>query len=121
MIPVGTLADIPVGEGVRVAAADGPIAVFRVEGDGPESGLYAVDDTCPHQRASLADGFVEGGAVECPLHAVCFDLRSGEPDGELTHTPVRTHQVVVVDGTVYVRLSGPAEGAGSAGRAAEVA
>ena len=31
-----------------------PIAVFNVDGD-----LYAIDDTCTHQDASLADGWIE--------------------------------------------------------------
>ncbi|MBO0877156.1 MAG: bifunctional 3-phenylpropionate/cinnamic acid dioxygenase ferredoxin subunit [Pseudonocardia sp.] len=101
MISVGAYAELPVDEALRVEA-DVPIAVFRLA----DGSVYAIDDTCTHQRASLADGFVEDCKVECPLHAVCFDLRTGEPDGVLTRTPVRTHQVIVSDGQVYVRLCG---------------
>jgi 3-phenylpropionate/trans-cinnamate dioxygenase ferredoxin component len=97
MIPAGPLADIPDGEAIRIGG-DSPIAVFHVEGS-----VYAIDDTCTHQSASLADGWVEDCRVECPLHSVCFDLRTGEPDGLLTRVPVRTHRVVVVDGQVYVQ------------------
>ncbi|GAA5173226.1 bifunctional 3-phenylpropionate/cinnamic acid dioxygenase ferredoxin subunit [Pseudonocardia eucalypti] len=103
MIHVGALAAIPLGEAVRVMA-DVPIAVFRVESDGgPGDTVYAIDDTCTHQKASLADGWVEDCRVECPLHAACFDLRTGESDSPLIRKPVRTHQVVVADGQVYVR------------------
>lgn len=100
MISVCALDDIPVGEAVRV---DGevPIAVFNADGT-----LYAIDDTCTHQDASLADGWLDGCTVECPLHASCFDLRTGLPSGPPAKVPVRTHQVVVSDGMVYVR---PAE------------
>lgn len=113
MIPVGALADIPVGEAIRVQA-DVPIAVFRVD-DGAEGTVYAIDDTCTHQKASLADGFLDGCMVECPLHATCFDLRTGRPDGPPAKVPVRTHQVVVSDGMVYLKLAQPAElGAGAA-------
>jgi 3-phenylpropionate/trans-cinnamate dioxygenase ferredoxin component len=101
MIPVGALADIPLGEAVRIMA-DVPIAVFRVDGEIGDA-VYAIDDTCTHQKASLADGWVEDCKVECPLHATCFDLRTGQPDGPPAKTPVRTHQVVVADGQVYVR------------------
>ena len=73
MIYVGELADIPDGESVRVQGSVA-IAVFNVDGD-----LYAIDDTCTHQDASLSDGWLEGCAVECPLHAACFDLRTGAP------------------------------------------
>ena len=59
------------GEAVRVDT-DPPIAVFNEDGE-----FFAIDDTCTHQDASLADGWLEGCAVECPLHASCFDLRTG--------------------------------------------
>jgi 3-phenylpropionate/trans-cinnamate dioxygenase ferredoxin subunit len=98
MILVGALADLPVGEAIRVQA-EVSIAVFRVD----ETTVYAIDDTCTHQRASLSEGWLEGCAVECPLHAACFDLRTGEPDGAIATVPVRTHQVVVVDGLVHLR------------------
>lgn len=99
MISVGAVSDIPVGDAVRVQA-DVPVAVFNVDGD-----LYAIDDTCTHQDASLADGWLEGCMVECPLHAACFDLRTGVPSGPPARRPVRTHQVVVADGHVYLQLS----------------
>jgi 3-phenylpropionate/trans-cinnamate dioxygenase ferredoxin component len=108
MIYVGELADIPEGESVRVEGTVA-IAVFHAEGE-----LFAIDDTCTHQDASLSDGFLEGCAVECPLHAACFDLRTGRPDGPPAKKPVRTHAVSVTDdGQVWVQESVPAV-AGSA-------
>jgi 3-phenylpropionate/trans-cinnamate dioxygenase ferredoxin component len=105
MIFVGRLDDIPHGEAVRVEA-EVPIAVFNVDGE-----LLAIDDTCTHQDASLADGWLEGCTVECPLHASCFDLRTGVPSGLPARTPVRTHDVVVADGLVYVSVAAAAEAA----------
>ena len=105
MILVGRPEDIPLGEAVRVEA-DVPIAVFNVDGE-----LLAIDDTCTHQDASLADGWLEGCRVECPLHAACFDLRTGMPSGPPAKMPVRTHEVVVEDGLVYVRVTVPVEAA----------
>ena len=99
MILVGRLEDIPLGEAVRVEA-EVPIAVFNADGE-----ILAIDDTCTHQDASLADGWVEDCTVECPLHASCFDLRTGMPSGPPARTPVRTHDVVVADGLVYVQVA----------------
>ena len=96
MILVGELLDLPPGESVRVHG-DVAIAVFKVDGE-----LYAIDDTCSHQDASLSDGWLEGCAVECPLHAACFDLRTGMPSGPPAKRPVRTHSVTVEDGMIYV-------------------
>lgn len=104
MIEVCPVDDVPEGAAVR-AATDPPIAVFKVDGE-----LFAIDDTCTHQDASLADGWVEGYLVECPLHASCFDLRTGKATGPPAKRPVRTHRVEVVGGLVFVRPApAPAE------------
>ncbi|SFS31425.1 bifunctional 3-phenylpropionate/cinnamic acid dioxygenase ferredoxin subunit [Saccharopolyspora flava] len=87
------------GESTRFVA-DVPIAVFNADGV-----FYAVDDTCTHQDASLSAGFVEGCFVECPLHAAFFDLRDGKPTCPPAKRALRTHQVLVEGGTVYVQLT----------------
>lgn len=86
-----------------------PIAVFNVDGE-----LFAIDDTCTHQDASLSDGWVEGCAVECPLHSSCFDLRTGAPVGPPAKVPVHTYPVAVVDGVVTVEVADRAAEAASA-------
>jgi 3-phenylpropionate/trans-cinnamate dioxygenase ferredoxin component len=105
MIQVCTTGDLPPGE-ARTVQADVAIAVFNVDGE-----YYAIDDTCTHQDASLADGWLDGCTIECPLHASCFDLRTGRPSGPPAKVPVRTHLVTVADGTVYVHPGVAAEGA----------
>ena len=105
MIPVCPTSALPPGEAIRVEG-DEPIAVFNADGE-----FLAIDDTCTHQDASLADGWLEGCLVECPLHASCFDLRTGKVSGPPAKTPVRTHRVVVDDGMIYVQAGVAAEGA----------
>jgi 3-phenylpropionate/trans-cinnamate dioxygenase ferredoxin component len=100
LIPVCRLADLPRGEAYRLES-DPPVAVFHTD-DGE---VFAIDDTCTHQDASLADGWLEGCEVECPLHASRFDLRTGRADAPPAKLPVRTHQVVVDDGMIHLRLS----------------
>ncbi|MET9323362.1 bifunctional 3-phenylpropionate/cinnamic acid dioxygenase ferredoxin subunit [Streptomyces sp. NPDC003038] len=97
MIPVCRLEDLPAGESVRIDTTP-PIAVFNADGE-----LYAIDDTCSHQDASLSEGWLEGPLVECPLHAASFDLRTGQPTCLPARRPVRTHEVVVEDGIIHVR------------------
>jgi 3-phenylpropionate/trans-cinnamate dioxygenase ferredoxin subunit len=97
MIRACTVDELPPGESVRIAGSPA-IAVFNADGR-----LYAVDDTCTHQDASLADGWLEGCFVECPLHAAQFDLRTGVPTCLPAKEPVRTYSVVVDEGVIYVR------------------
>jgi nitrite reductase/ring-hydroxylating ferredoxin subunit len=96
MIRVCSTDELAPGEALRVDLAE-PVAVFNVDGE-----YLAIDDTCTHQDASLADGWVEGCAVECPLHAACFDLRTGATSGGPTAVGVRTHAVSVHEGSVYL-------------------
>ncbi|GAA3226460.1 bifunctional 3-phenylpropionate/cinnamic acid dioxygenase ferredoxin subunit [Pseudonocardia petroleophila] len=103
MIYVCALADLQPGTARRLPLTP-PVSVFHTT-DGE---LYAIDDTCTHQDASLADGWLEGCEVECPLHAAIFDLRTGEPDGLLARRPVRTHQVVIDADEVYVLVAADA-------------
>ena len=99
MIAVCALENLPAGEAVRIVG-DVPIAIFNVDGT-----LYAIDDTCSHQDASLADGWVEGCEVECPLHASRFNLRTGAVDAPPAKLPVRAHVVAIEDGLIRVELS----------------
>jgi 3-phenylpropionate/trans-cinnamate dioxygenase ferredoxin component len=92
--------DLPPGE-VAVAedTPDGRVAVFNVDGE-----LYGLEDRCSHQQAWLSDGYVEDCAVECPLHASMFDLRTGQPSGLPANRPVRTYRAFLEDGTVKVEV-----------------
>jgi MocE subfamily Rieske [2Fe-2S] domain protein len=76
-----------------------PVAVYCLDGE-----FYATDDTCTHGNASLADGDVEEGVVECPFHAGTFDIRTGEALSFPCVVPLKTYPVIVEDGTVYVDL-----------------
>ena len=89
--------DLPRGEILRVDC-DGlpPVAVFNLDG-----AYFAIDDTCSHGQASLADGEIDGGLVECPFHGGCFDIRTGLPAGAPCTEPVARYDLVVEDDAVY--------------------
>ena len=99
MIRACALMDLPPGEAVRIVGPHAPIAIFNAGG-----AIYAIDDTCSHQDASLSEGWLEGCFVECPLHAASFDLRTGEATCLPAKRPVKTHSVHVNDGEVYVEV-----------------
>lgn len=80
-----------------VAGTGDDVAVFNDEGS-----FYALDDTCTHALASLADGWVEDGTVECPLHAARFSLSTGAALSLPATKAARCHKVQVRDGAVWL-------------------
>ena len=72
------------------------LALFNVEGD-----LYAIDDSCPHQGASLCGGRLDGRVIQCCAHGLRFDLRSGCLLNS-AQVKVATYPVEVVDGQVFI-------------------
>ena len=100
LVDVCAEADLPDGEVAVVDdATHGRIAVFAVEGE-----HFGLQDECSHQQAWLSEGFVEGCAVECPLHASMFDLRTGVPGGPPAREAVATYAARVEDGRVVVQV-----------------
>jgi len=65
-------------------------------------GLFAVNDKCPHNGASLGNGYctVENSIV-CPMHRYHFDLKTGRAKSGLGDV-VDTYPVDVRDDGVYV-------------------
>jgi nitrite reductase/ring-hydroxylating ferredoxin subunit len=45
-----------------------------------EGEVFAIEDACNHAGASLAEGWLEGECVVCPIHAYVFELRTGRLD-----------------------------------------
>jgi len=95
-VPVGAVNGIAPGTAKTVAVDGREIAVFNAGGT-----FYAVDNFCPHQGGSLADGWLEGTTITCPWHAWCFNLT----DGEMTlgaWARVDPYDVRIEDGQVWV-------------------
>lgn len=101
-IRVASVDDIPLGEGLaipsEVTGTEDDIALLR-DLDGS---VWALNDTCTHAVASLSEGFVEDGMVECPVHASRFCLRTGKVSGLPATIDTVPHRVEVRDGEVYL-------------------
>ena len=61
------------------------------------SEVYAINDTCSHSEASLAEGDVTDTKIECWLHGAEFDLRTGKVLSMPATEDVKSY-VVNVDG-----------------------
>ncbi len=68
--------------------------------------VHAIGDTCTHGDISLAEGFVDGDALECWAHGSAFSLRTGKPLNLPAYEPVPVDAVeidgddVLIDPTV---------------------
>ncbi|MBI3393125.1 MAG: Rieske 2Fe-2S domain-containing protein [Nitrospirae bacterium] len=100
---IGRIEDVPDGEGRAVTLYGRTYAVFR-EGDR----LFALENRCPHAGGPLADGFVGGGSVTCPLHGWKVDLRTGKIAGGLGEQ-VRVMPVIRGEEFIYLEVDLPYE------------
>ena len=98
MRPLGSIHDIPPGEG-RTYAVDGTmVAVFRLR----DGSMRALDAVCPHRGGPLADGQIDLKQVVCPLHLYAWDLATGcSLSGQ---EPVASYPVRVDDDQLFVEV-----------------
>jgi 3-phenylpropionate/trans-cinnamate dioxygenase ferredoxin component len=99
-----------VSEGVpapfSVAGAEDPNRVLvRI---GPD--LFALSGVCPHEQGDLGEGVVDNDILWCPVHSSGFDCRTGAVVHPPAATPLRTYDVRIEGGEVYVRLHGGGTG-----------
>lgn len=66
------------------------------------SEVFAIDDICSHAEASLSEGEVTPGKIECWLHGAEFDLRSGEALTPPAIAPVTTYSVTIEGESVKI-------------------
>ena len=70
---IASLSQLRDDEAYPVKLGERPIALYRLDGQ-----VYAIDDVCTHEFAVLSQGFIEGRAIECPLHQAKFDIATGK-------------------------------------------
>lgn len=71
-LTVARISELPPGQRKLVFIDGRSVALFNIEGK-----LHAVDNSCPHNGASLAGGRLDGTVLQCPAHGLRFDLASG--------------------------------------------
>jgi 3-phenylpropionate/trans-cinnamate dioxygenase ferredoxin subunit len=75
-------------------------ALFRTADDR----YYATDGICTHEYADLADGFVSGTIIECPMHNGCFDFTTGEAKGAPVCINLATYPVKIEGGRIMMKI-----------------
>jgi apoptosis-inducing factor 3 len=106
-----SLESIPEDGVLGVELEGTPLALYNLGGK-----IYATHGVCTHALAILAEGFVEDGKIECPLHQGLFDIRTGKALCAPLTEDIQTFAVEVEGDDVLVDLQQPGSAAGEAGR-----
>jgi len=98
-VKITSTAALPEGRGIRVEAGPHRIALFRIGDD-----VHAIGDLCSHAEASLSEGDVFDGEVECPRHGATFELRTGNPLSLPATRAVPVYETKTEGGDLYLLL-----------------
>jgi naphthalene 1,2-dioxygenase system ferredoxin subunit len=98
-VTVASASRVEPGEIAEAKVGDADIAVYNLDGT-----FYATSNICTHAFALLSDGWLDGDAVECPLHAGRFDVKTGKALCPPVEADLKTYQVRVVDDEVQIRI-----------------
>ena len=71
-VAVAKAAEIALGQFKPVTAGGKRLLVCHTA-----QGFSVIDDTCTHDDGPLAEGFLDGTAIECPRHGARFDVTTG--------------------------------------------
>ena len=87
-IPVAKRSAVATGTTLLVDMVGEPVCLYNLNGT-----IYATQDICSHQEASLADGFIEGDCIECPLHQALFHIPTGQARTAPATINLKTYEV----------------------------
>lgn len=110
---IGTRSDFPDGKGTNVEVDGISVAVFNLDGE-----LYALQNTCPHQRLpihraghesilpdsdkTLGEVDCDTKTIRCPWHRMKIDAETG--DFHPGEQRVATYDVEVEGDDVYLEI-----------------
>ena len=96
---VAKLEQIKTGKMLRINVAGQNILLANVDGE-----IFAVEDMCSHEDASLYNGALKGRCVECPLHGSHFDLKTGVPQQEPATEAIKTFNTKVENQQIFIQI-----------------
>ena len=97
-IKVANASEVPEDGTLLVHLGAEPVCLYNIGGK-----ILATHDTCTHGQASLADGFIDGEEIECPLHQGKFHIATGKAVGEPCTEDIRAYAVKIEGGAVLLK------------------
>lgn len=94
------MAELPVGSQRCVSVVGVHILLCHTE-----TGIYALENKCPHVGMPLQGGVITNDVLRCPAHGATFDVATGNPTRARTLTAVITFPVKLYDERIHVEVS----------------
>jgi nitrite reductase/ring-hydroxylating ferredoxin subunit len=89
-ITVASLPEVPEGGTLVVDVAGEAVCLYNLCGR-----LFATQNECTHAEASLAEGYIKGDCIECPLHQAMFHIPTGKVQNPPATEDLRVYSVEV--------------------------
>ena len=99
-IKVARVGDIKPGKMQCVKVAGRRYLLANIDGS-----VYATDDRCTHEDASLSSGSLHGEYVKCPLHNSRFNVRTGQVMEDPATENLVTRQVKIDGDDILIDVS----------------
>lgn len=99
-VTVTKTSEIPVGQTKPVVVDGRPLLICHTA-----DGFFAIDDTCSHDDGPLAEGWLEGHAIECPRHGARFDVKTGKVLCLPAAVAIKSYPVQVDGDAIRVNVS----------------
>ena|SRR5687768_966368 len=96
-VKVASNSDLSDGETLRINLNGTVLVLARSKGN-----LFAFQEFCTHRFGPLSEGCIHDGEIECPWHRSRFDMRSGKVTSGPAKTNLKSFDVVVRSGAIFV-------------------
>src|SRR6185437_15238451 len=98
-VTVAQRGDLGDGEVLGVELGNKPLAIYNLAGE-----FFATDNLCTHAYALLSEGWLDGDAIECPLHGGRFDVRTGKALCPPVEEDIKTYPVRLAGDDIQVKI-----------------
>ena len=97
-IIIGKVEDFPPGKMQKITADGKDVLVANIDGN-----YFAMDDTCTHAGASLAEGSLKGSVVICGWHGAEFDCKTGKMSSfPVKIKDLKSYKVIIESGNIFL-------------------
>lgn len=101
-IPVALVSEVPEGQMLAVNVNGEAVCLYNLAGT-----VFATQNVCTHEEASLAEGYIDGDCIECPLHQALFDIRTGKAKSAPATEDLRVYAVDIRGDRILVDAFNP--------------